>query len=60
MPSIAPLKSKHKIPLPGALLEQWNGINLDFYLYCSVINLLYNVVFRYVTYIYKMFIKYVY
>lgn len=25
MPSIAPLKSKHKIPLPGALLEQWNG-----------------------------------
>ncbi|KAL5232826.1 hypothetical protein ACI65C_000236 [Semiaphis heraclei] len=24
MPSITPLKSRHKIPLPGALLEQWN------------------------------------
>jgi len=43
MPSIAPLKSKHKIPLPGALLEQWNGNYLILYLYCSFINLLYNV-----------------
>ncbi|XP_027852690.1 nuclear pore complex protein Nup155-like [Aphis gossypii] len=24
LPSITPLKSRHKIPLPGALLEQWN------------------------------------
>lgn len=30
MPSIAPLKRRHKIPLPGALLEQWNG---SFYLF---------------------------
>jgi len=32
IPSIAPLKSRHKIPLPGALLEQWNGIVFSFYL----------------------------
>lgn len=31
MPSIAPLKSRHKIPLPGALLEQWNGTYYFFY-----------------------------
>lgn len=30
MPSIAPLKSRHKIPLPGPLLEQWNGMYLLF------------------------------
>jgi len=30
MPSITPLKSRHKIPLPGALLEQWNGIIFNF------------------------------
>jgi len=32
MSSITPLKSKHKVPLPGALLEQWNGIIFNFIL----------------------------
>nr|BAH72147.1 ACYPI007929 [Acyrthosiphon pisum] len=26
MPSITPLKSRHKVPLPEALLEQWNDV----------------------------------
>lgn len=33
MPTIAPLKSRHKIPLPGALLEQWNGAYNHFFVF---------------------------
>jgi len=42
MPLIAPLKSRHKIPLPGALLEQWNGIIFNFLqlIYIVFLNLL--------------------
>lgn len=53
MPSIAPLRSKHKIPLPGALLEQWNGINLGFNLYCLINNLLYNKCFSFLVILLK-------